>query len=574
MEAERYTLIIITITLMEFRKGVLMAMWLFRTKKIIHTPIQHKVNLRGSGFKLYHLMKLLFCLVLSLCIFFLGILPCGNVVNALAVDEDDLQELPFKYLYVSSDANHEHNYNSDNSYEVFLANNCNLLCYLSEPSVFEVPYLVTLEFDLPNSYIKRLDSVTFRPRSVKADGTMSGSTASTWASVEVRYNRNNGAVATDNYYDYDTSVGGIVCPLDNISTTDVQVHFVVKFWYTNRVGQLGYGINCSFQELSNNQDRPIFVTVKTDSAEIAQLKTIAKNTQDTSTGITGILEFLPNMVTSIGDFFTNLINTIVQKFSDLIDNITDLFSDLTSSISGFITSLGDRISGFFNSLKNKLTTLFNNITSAISGFFDNLIQNLVDLFNAITEAIGGFFEDLLDGIKDFFKWLFIPTTEDIKQMIEDFDDFWGNSILPLEMFTKFNTALHAFDFSNVHSTSFELPRWYVQVNGSNFKIWDNQTIYLVPSGGHIDYFLTHDFKSSTYPYINANGARYGLFLVFWIMCIFKCIKGVCLMLGVGEFIFNPVADEMTSSYYEDEEGNIVLETPDGVYYNADATNYH
>ena len=58
------------------------------------------------------------------------------------------------------------------------------------------------------------------------------------------------------------------------------------------------------------------------------------------------------------------------------------------------------------------------------------------------------------------------------------------------------------------------------------------------------------------------------------MCIFKCIKGVCLMLGVGEFIFNPVADEMTSSYYEDEEGNIVLETPDGVYYNADATSYH
>lgn len=212
----------------------------------------------------------------------------------------------------------------------------------------------------------------------------------------------------------------------------------------------------------------------------------------------------------------------------------------------------------------------------LGGLLDGLANSIGDFFNNLADKIAGFFEDLLNGIIDFLKLLFIPTTDDIKQMIEDFDDFWGDSILvyPLEMFTKFNTALHAFDFSNVYSTSFELPRWYININHINYKIWDNQTIYLIPQGGHIDYLLTHDFRSGTYPYINANGARYGLFLVFWIMCIFKCIKGVCLMLGVGEFIFNPVADEMTSSYYEDEEGNIVLETPSGVYYNADATNYH
>lgn len=212
----------------------------------------------------------------------------------------------------------------------------------------------------------------------------------------------------------------------------------------------------------------------------------------------------------------------------------------------------------------------------LGGLLDALANSIGDFFNNLADKIKGFFEDLLNGIIDFLKMLFIPTTDDIKQMIDDFDDFWGDSILvyPLEMFTKFNTAIHAFEFSNVHSTSFELPRWYIQINGANHKIWDAQTIYLVPAGGHIDYFLTHDFRSSTYPYINANSARYGLFLVFWLMCIFKCIKGVSLMLGVGEFIFNPVADEMTSSYYEDEDGNIVLETPGGVYYNADATSYH
>lgn len=212
----------------------------------------------------------------------------------------------------------------------------------------------------------------------------------------------------------------------------------------------------------------------------------------------------------------------------------------------------------------------------LGGLLDGLANAIGDFFNNLADKIAGFFEDLLNGIIDFLKMLFIPTTDDIKQMIEDFDDFWGDSILvyPIEMFTKFNASLHAFDFSNVYSSSFELPRWYIRINGTDFRIWNNQTIYLVPSGGHIDYFLTHDFRSSSYPYINANSARYGLFLVFWIMCIFKCIKGVCLMLGVGEFIFNPVADEMTSSYYEDEEGNIVLETPSGVYYNADATSQH
>ena len=78
--------------------------------------------------------------------------------------------------------------------------------------------------------------------------------------------------------------------------------------------------------------------------------------------------------------------------------------------------------------------------------------------------------------------LLFPTTDDIKQMIDDFDAFWGDSILvyPLEMFTKFNTSLHAFDLSNVYSTSFDLPRWYININHVNYKIWDAQTIYLIP----------------------------------------------------------------------------------------------
>ena len=556
-----------------------MAMWLFRTKKIIHTPTQRSRNLRGLGFKLYHLMKLLFCLVLSLCIFFSGILPCGNVVDVLAVDDKDLTEIPLTKITIGGS---EFQYNKDNEYDVPFGQNNLLLCYLKEPSLFELPYVVDLEFELTAAQFNRVRNWTyFAPRSIKADGSYSSSTASTWMEVNIRYNYVDGTSGNENLYEYNYDTGTDGKPdvmrttYDNCNGQVVTVNYHIKAYYTNRVGQLGYGVFFRFAGFTNAEEY-IKVSVKTDGAEMQQLKTIAKNTQDTATGITGILEFLPNMVTSIGEFFTNLINTIVQKFSDLIDDITDLFSDLTSSLSGFFSNLTSAISGFFNSLKNKLAELFTNITSAISGFFDNLIQNLVDLFNAITEAIGGFFEDLLNGIKEFFKWLFIPTTDDIKQMIEDFDDFWGNSILvyPLEMFTKFNTALHAFDFSNVHSTSFELPRWYVQISGSNFKIWDNQTIYLVPSGGHIDYFLTHNFSSSTYPYINANSARYGLFLVFWLMCIFKCIKGVCLMLGVGEFIFNPVADEMTSSYYEDEDGNIVLETPSGVYYNADATSYH
>lgn len=200
----------------------------------------------------------------------------------------------------------------------------------------------------------------------------------------------------------------------------------------------------------------------------------------------------------------------------------------------------------------------------LGGLLDGLANAIGDFFNNLADKIAGFFEDLLNGIIDFLKLLLIPTTDDIKQMIENFDDFWGDSILvyPLEMFTKFNTALHAFDFSNVHSTSFELPRWYIQINGSNHKIWDSKSIYLVPEDGHITYLLTHDFRSSTYPYINANSARYGLFLVGWILAIFKCIKAICNMFGIFEFIFNPVADDIISSWDDVDDDSSYTYVPD------------
>jgi hypothetical protein len=425
--------------------------------------------------------------------------------------------------------------------------------------LFELPYVVDLEFELTSAQFERVRNWTnFGPRSVRENGTISDSLASTWMEINIRYNYVDGTVGTENLYDYnydsdnDGKPNYIRTNYSNCNGQVVTVKYHVKCRFTNRVGQRGYGVFFAFSGFTNSE-KPIWVKVKTDGAEMQQLKTIAKNTQDTASGITGILEFLPNMVTSIGDFFTNLINTIVQKFSDLIDDITDLFSDLTTSLSGFFSNLVSSISGFFDSLKNKLVDLFTNITSAISGFFDNLIQNLVDLFNAITEAIGGFFEDLLQGIIDFLKLLFIPTTDDIKQMIENFDNFWGDSILvyPLEMFTKFNTSLHAFDFSNVHDTSFELPRWYVQINGVNHKIWDAQKIYPIPEGGHIDYLLTHNFSSSTYPYINANTARFGLFLVFWIMAVFKCVSAICNMFGIFDFIYNPVAEDFIYDVTDD-----------------------
>lgn len=183
----------------------------------------------------------------------------------------------------------------------------------------------------------------------------------------------------------------------------------------------------------------------------------------------------------------------------------------------------------------------------LGGLLDNLSNAIGDFFNNLANKIKGFFEDLLNGIIEFLKTLLIPTTEDIQTMIDDFDAFWGDSVLtmPLEFSTKIVAVLHTHDFSNVYNSGFEVPRWYMTINGSNHKIWDKHTLNLLPQGGHVDYILTHDFRSSSYPYVNANNARYGLFLAFWIFAIFKVIKVMCNMLGILGFIFNPVTDELT-----------------------------
>lgn len=549
MEAERYTLIIITIVLMESRKEDLTAMWLFRAKKIIHTPIQRSRNLRGLGYKLYHLMKLLFCLVLSLCIFFSGILPCGNVVDALAVDDEDLTEIPLTKITIGGS---NFQYNTDNTYDVPFGQYNTLLCYLKEPSLFELPYVVDLEFELTAAQFQRVRNWTnFGPRSIKQDGGVSGSTSSTWMEINIRYNYTDGTVGTDNLYDYNYDPDGngvndyIRTTYDNCTKQVVTVNYHIKAFYRNRVNQQGYGVYFAFSGFTN-ADRPIWVKVKTDGAEMQQLKTIAKNTQDTATGITGILEFLPNMVTSIGEFFTNLINTIVQKFSDLIDDITDLFTDLTTSLSGFFSNLTNSISGFFTSLKNKLTDLFNTITSAISGFFDNLIQNLLDLFDAITTAIGDFFADLLQGIKDFFQWLFIPTTDDIQAVIDTFQEFWGDTplLIPFQFVSRILESFNNIDFVNGYQWNFTLPRWYININHTNYRIWNNTTIQPFNTDSGIYYIVKHDFSSGQYPYVSANTARLGLYWAFWLFVTFKTIMKFAEKLGILDFISTDETQEM------------------------------
>ena len=262
----------------------------------------------------------------------------GNVQNVYAVDDEDLTEIPLTKITIGGS---NFQYNTDNVYDVHFGQYNVLMCYLKEPSLFELPYVVDLTFELTSAQFERVRHWTnFAPRAVKDDGSFSGSTASTWMDVNIRYNYVDGTTGSDNLYDYNYDS-------DNNGTNDFirtsyphctrqvsTVNYHIKAWFTNRVGMRGYGIRFDFAGFTN-ADKPVWVKVKTDGAEMQQLKTIAKNTQDTATGITGILEFLPNMVTSIGEFFTNLINTIVQKFSDLIDDITDLFTDLTTSLSGF-----------------------------------------------------------------------------------------------------------------------------------------------------------------------------------------------------------------------------------------------
>ena len=474
----------------------------------------------------------------------------GNVQNVYAVDDEDLTEIPLTKITIGGS---NFQYNTDNVYDVHFGQYNVLMCYLKEPSLFELPYVVDLTFELTSAQFERVRHWTnFAPRAVKDDGSFSGSTASTWMDVNIRYNYVDGTTGSDNLYDYNYDS-------DNNGTNDFirtsyphctrqvsTVNYHIKAWFTNRVGMRGYGIRFDFAGFTN-ADKPVWVKVKTDGAEMQQLKTIAKNTQDTATGITGILEFLPNMVTSIGEFFTNLINTIVQKFSDLIDDITDLFTDLTTSLSGFFSNLVSSVSGFFDSLKNKLTDLFNTITSAISGFFDNLIQNLVDLFDAITTAIGDFFADLLQGIKDFFTWLFIPEKEDIEDMIEGFESFWDGSLLtvPLQFVTRIVASLNTINPSDCVNQTIQLPRWYMNINGTNHRIWNNQNINLMDSNGMIYYILNHDFSSGSYPYLNANSARLGGFYVFWIFAIFRVIKNLSDLFGIGEFIYNKVVGYFT-----------------------------
>lgn len=456
-----------------------------------------------------------------------------------AVDVDELQDIPLTKITIGGS---EFQYNKENEYDVPFGQYNTLYCYLKEPSLFELPYVVDLEFELTSSQFERVkNSTLFGPRSVKADGTFTGSTASTWMEVNIRYNYVNGTSGNENLYDYnydgnnDGTNDYIKTTYEHLNGQVVTVNYHIKAYYTNRVGQLGYGVYFRFSGFTN-ADKYIKVSVKTDTTEMQQLKTIAKNTHDTATGITGILEFLPNMLDSISDFFTNLIDTIVQKFSDLIDDITSLFSDLTSSISGF-----------FDSLKNKLTDLFNTITSAISGFFDNLIQNLVDLFDAITTAIGDFFADLLQGIKDFFTWLFIPEKEDIEDMIQGFESFWDGSLLtvPLQFVTRIVASLNTINPSDCVNQTIQLPRWYMNINGTNHRIWNNQNINLMDSNGMIYYILNHDFSSGSYPYLNANSARLGGFYVFWIFAIFRVIKNLADLFGIGEFVYNKIVSYFT-----------------------------
>ena len=418
-----------------------MIMWLYHRKKITRSPIQRNRNLHGVVFKLYHLMKLLFCFLLFLSISFLGILPS---VNAEASDTFSTETVEYSYLEVNGK---QYGY-SDTAYSVNMSTSMDFKLWLSTATENLQSYRVTYSWEWTSSEDDYLVSSSLRPyyNNTVYDNSILG------IGVVQTYTYANGTQKVNTYKGYSDTTNFCEINYDDAGSM-VTCKMEVTLYYLTLpadVNALGLTLNNAY---SSGLSRNVLVTLNSESPELIKLRQIA-NSED---------------------------------------------------------KIYDWLSG-----------------GGLGGLLDGLANAIGDFFNSLADKISGFFEDLLNGIIDFLKLLFIPTTDDIKEMIENFDNFWGDSILvyPLEMFTKINTSLHAFDFSNVYNTSFSLPRWYVQINGSNFKIWDANTIYLIPSGGHIDYLLTHDFRSSTYPYVNANSARYGLFLVFWLMAIFKCIKAI------------------------------------------------
>lgn len=391
-----------------------------------------------------------------------------------AVDVDELEEIPLKSVNYGSQSKP---WTQEGIYDFSFQNHANLLGVLEEPSLFELPYRTEVQFELPGNFLDDLVYTTFKPLRYNKNKEYKFGTGSTYMQVHIKYNYADGSVGYDHYYDYNTNYGGIYCDYANWSGANVvTVKYTIETMYYNSVDMLGFGINIGFEQLSRNIDRSVIFRLKTDSEEMQVLRTIEKNTKNTSDNSGSILDILRNL----GGWFVDLGDTIVSG----------------------ITNLGD--------------------------------------------TIGKFISDLLQGIKDFFQWLFIPTTEDIQAVIDTFQEFWGDTplLIPFQFVSRILESFNNIDFVNGYQWSFTLPRWYLNINGSNYRVWNNTTIQPFNTDSGIYYIVKHDFSSGQYPYISANSARLGLYWAFWLFVTFKTMMKFAEKLGILDFISTDETQEM------------------------------
>lgn len=179
--------------------------------------------------------------------------------------------------------------------------------------------------------------------------------------------------------------------------------------------------------------------------------------------------------------------------------------------------------------KGILDFLINDLFDGIGNLLDIMTSAISDLF----DSLAGTITTLIDNLIAFIQWLFVPTSEDIENICNEYINRWSASggliTFPLTLVSTLINNIYNVSPSNNYPVN--LPEFHITINGHNYIIWQSQNLNLSNNP-----MLNQYFNNSTFQTL-------GILIWMFILC-FACYKLACKIFNMSLFVDDENEDIM------------------------------